>query len=701
MHAQLLPKRQPRPVDPHGHPQPASAARRRRGEQGTPARACTRVRLSQGREGRGKSATAGPPGPEPPGRPPAAVGGAAPGDRRAPPSPPPPQARERTEADRRVSSPAPPRGGRCTQEKGGGAARPRQAPPVNRPHARALPATDRHSPPPSPPPTRRTDPLAADRAAPDAHGRQATPTARVYPGGMDGRPTPGRAGGRGAAEQPPLPPPRFPPGLRAAGAPAPHPPGAEGTPPHPPEGTASRLLPRGPRPIGGPAPACRSGARTTPGGGTRPRTGTVWGPRPPRPEHRATRKVAQSGRAEGGLGSEGAPRGAVQGPPIPPPPLARQAAPGARGGPTTPTERARRGEMHRRREGGRGREPRAAPQRGSRGAAARPRPPPPPPPPARKPRERRPPPPRGRGDGPPSPRQDRGARERGRSTAAPPPQLSAPTGTAGSTPTRANAPGRRTDHARRRQASTNRSGIGATPSMTRTTPVTPALLPPRGRQRDGTRQSDPTPHWPPHPYKRGARRTGRPPCPPTPPPAIGTPRRRRPTPRGAHNPSQIGENRDRAHPPQARQTEQGTGAGHADGHGPRGTALPAPSAGTARGAHATPPREGGEADTARARAHTHTKGTRGLPQGQPDRARGTHRPPGMAYQRARIRDTRPGRPATHRPGHAGREGGNGGDTTPGTSPSPPNRPRAPRTHGRGSAPAKAVVAHCATPQPQG
>ena len=58
-------------------------------------------------------------------------------------------------------------------------------------------------------------------------------------------------------------------------------------------------------------------------------------------------------------------------------------------------------------------------------------------------------------------------------------------------------------------------------------------------------------------------------------------------------PSQVGGNRDRTAPPQARQTEQGTGAGHAEGHGPRGTALPAPSAGTTRDAHATPPNGGG------------------------------------------------------------------------------------------------------------
>ena len=52
---------------------------------------------------------------------------------------------------------------------------------------------------------------------------------------------------------------------------------------------------------------------------------------------------------------------------------------------------------------------------------------------------------------------------------------------------------------------------------------------------------------------------------------------------------------------------------------------------------------GGEADAAGARVHTHAKGTWGLPEGQLDRARGTHRPRGMAYQRARVRDTRTAR----------------------------------------------------------
>ena len=144
--------------------------------------------------------------------------------------------------------------------------------------------------------------------------------------------------------------------------------------------------------------------------------------------------------------------------------------------------------------------------------------------------------------------------------------------------------------------------------------------------------------------------------------------------------SQVGANRDRTPHPQARQTEQGTGAGHAEGHGPSGTALPAPSAGTARGAHATPSR-GGRSDAAGARAHTHAKGTQGLPEEQPDRARGKHRPRGMAYQRARVRDTRTGGPATRSAGHAGREGGNGRDTAPDNGQKPPE-PAASAAHTR-------------------
>ena len=90
---------------------------------------------------------------------------------------------------------------------------------------------------------------------------------------------------------------------------------------------------------------------------------------------------------------------------------------------------------------------------------------------------------------------------------------------------------------------------------------------------------------------------------------------------------------------------------------------------------------GGGADAAGARAYTNAKGTRGLPEGQPDRARRMHRPRGMAYQRARVRDTWTGQPTTRSAGQAGWEGGNGRDTTPGTGPSPPE-PAASAAHTR-------------------
>ena len=163
-------------------------------------------------------------------------------------------------------------------------------------------------------------------------------------------------------------------------------------------------------------------------------------------------------------------------------------------------------------------------------------------------------------------------------------------------------------------------------------------------------------------------------------------------------PSQVGGNRDRTAPPQARQTEHGTGTGHAEGHGPRGTALPAPSAGTTRDARATPP-SGGGADTARARGHTHEKDTRGQPEGQPNRARGTHRPHGMAFQRARVRDTRTGRPATRRAEHAGREGGNRKDTTPGTGPTPPE-PAASAAHTQADTAGHTGAASSTAPPPR-
>ena len=86
------------------------------------------------------------------------------------------------------------------------------------------------------------------------------------------------------------------------------------------------------------------------------------------------------------------------------------------------------------------------------------------------------------------------------------------------------------------------------------------------------------------------------------------------------------------------------------------------------------------ADTARARAHTHEKDTRGPPEGQPDRARGTHRPHGMAYQRARIRDTRTGRARHTQRGTRGAGRGGKGRHNTRYRPEPPRTGRERRAH---------------------
>ena len=94
---------------------------------------------------------------------------------------------------------------------------------------------------------------------------------------------------------------------------------------------------------------------------------------------------------------------------------------------------------------------------------------------------------------------------------------------------------------------------------------TPAARP-RGRAVGGGTAPDtrrPSQQWQATPPR------GRPPT----TPAARSPHR-------ACRPSQVGRNQDQTAPPRACQTEQGTRAGHAEGHGPRGTALPAPSAGT-------------------------------------------------------------------------------------------------------------------------
>ena len=225
---------------------------------------------------------------------------------------------------------------------------------------------------------------------------------------------------------------------------------------------------------------------------------------------------------------------------------------------------------------------------------------------------------------------------------APLPQPPAPTGAAENKRARANAPGRLTDRAQRRRVSTNRSGMGGhapcgqqdasdtrfvacprkaerrneaerppalqappgrtdggysarpprppqpAPRHTNATDPPRGAQPPQGVQAQGTEKG---PHTrTPAPTTRGSRTpTARPVggqsgegerlAPDTPRNSRRHPPRGRPT-ATPTTPSQVGGNRDRTAPRQARQTEQGTGAGHAEGHGPRGTALPAPSAGT-------------------------------------------------------------------------------------------------------------------------
>ena len=382
--------------------------------------------------------------------------------------------------------------------------------------------------------------------------------------------------------------------------------------------------------------------------------------------------------------------------------------------------------MRRRHEGGQDGELRAAIQRGSREAAARA----PPPTPATGPQAAGAPAPtpRGRGDGPPSPR-PREEPERG-----PHPRPSRrlpqePLGRSEPAPTRQDAA-----QIAPSEGGRARTGVvwGATPPMNRATPVTPALLPAQGRQRDGTRQSKPPPYRPPPAAQTVGTAHGPPPPPPPParPPAHerhgpaprhaaptgragqgdsvgpphphtrahstwvadpnsppsgravgggGAPDLRRPSqqwkapPRGRPSttpttPSQVGENRDLTAPPPstpdgARDRGRTRGGARTTWNGP----TSAQCRDRARCARHTTQGGGG--------GRTLREGTRGLPEGQPDRARRTHRPRGMAYQRARVRDNRTGRPATRSAGHAGREGGNGRDTTPGTGPTPPNQPR--------------------------
>ena len=590
---------------------------------------------------------------------------------------------------------------------------------------------------PSPPPL-RTDPPAADRTAPGAHDRPAT---GVYQGGVRWR---GRGTGPGARGRPPgqrrreqrrgPPFPSFPHSLPACGPrgrrPSTPPRGRGGVPP-PPEWTvtpgrqtqldlhAARPRtptcppPRGSRQAGKPAPARKNSARPTPGCGARQRTGAVWGPRPHGPRDADdARSVARPGRAEGRTEAKRPPgppapwpphrRGGSRTapPPLPPPdwPAGGRPHP-APGAAPRPRPKAYTG------KGGyeRGAKQRAAgrpPQRARRGATARSPPIPPPPRPTRKPRGCRPPPPPEAGEvvPPPPGRTAAPGREAGAGPAAtplPPTQTGTTTGIRTCANTR-TAP----ENSKRAQTGTV---WGPRPPWPERRPEHPLCCLPREGRGTDRGKATPSPTGPPAAQTGGM--AHRPPPTPPHPPARERPRRARPTPRGGHSP-QPGRGEMGPGCPTTKkntnQTEHGLGqeARRGTDRVERPYQCPAPGPREVRAPH-RPGKGEGSADAAGARAHTHTKDMRGIPEWQPDRARGTHRPHGMAYQQARARDTRTGRPATHSPGHVGREGGDGEDTTPGTGPTPPNQPRAPRTHDQGTAPAKAVVAHRATHELQG
>ena len=353
----------------------------------------------------------------------------------------------------------------------------------------------------------------------------------------DGRPTPGGAG------RPPHPPPASPPSLGATGA-ALRPPGAEGTPPPPRRDRDAgggrcgwTCTPRAPAP---PAACSRGGRgrRASPhqrAGATRtPSLGAAHGSAPEqyggRAPHYPPVTTAHSGRAEGGVQVCRGPRGSA--PPAAPHP------PPARDGSATQTARARRRGVRRRHEGGQDGVPQAATQKRSREAAARPTPPKPPHRPASR-GSPGPHPPRQGGWSPPPP-------ERGAGGDPPPrPSRRLPQG-----------PRRTSEHAPTRQDDTQiapreggraRTGVvwGATPPMDRTTPVTPALLPAQGRQRDRPRQSDPPPYRPPPAAQTGG--TAHAPPPPPPPRPASRHTNSTDPPRGAQPPLGV----------QAKGTEKG------------------------------------------------------------------------------------------------------------------------------------------------
>ena len=309
--------------------------------------------------------------------------------------------------------------------------------------------------------------------------------------------------------------------------------------------------------------------------------------------------IARSRRAEGGFRSGGAPGRAVHGPPlIPSPPgAAPQPRPNAHaGGGCADDKRGARVGNH------------GPPFRGGAGRLRRDPPPTPPngPEAAGAPV---PTPPRQRGWSPlPPPERGAGARP------APPAPAAGSYRNRGEQASPRQAPGRRTDRAGKKAGKHKPERYGGHAPHDQNDASDTRFVACPGKAEGRNEAERPPSLLAPPAAQTGGAAHGPPPTPT--PPRPPTHERHGPAPRGAHSPKPgRGEpGPDRPPPKHARRSK---GPGHAEGHGPRGTALQAPSAGTARGAHATPPRGGG-ADAAGARAHTHAKGTRGLPEGQPD-----------------------------------------------------------------------------------
>ena len=341
-----------------------------------------------------------------------------------------------------------------------------------------------------------------------------------------------------------------------------------------------------------------------------------------------------------------------------------------------------------------------------RGRAGGPRrdPPPPAPLPARTPRGRRPPPPEAEGMVPPRPGETAAPKSGAGARPAPPAPAACSCRNRGEQANphqRARAPhGPGPETASKHEPEQYRPDALHDENDTSDTRFVACPRKGRGTERG---RATPRPNGPPGRTNGGGGAQAAPPPHPLPhPPARERPGRADTPHRGHATPSQVGGKRERAAPPQACQTEQGTGAGHAEGHGPRGTAPPAPSAGTAPGARATPPGGGGSGSGRRgsATAHTH-KGHAGNTR----KATGpSSRNAQTAWNGVPAREGKGHPDGTARHTQRGTRGvGRGKRGTHNTRyrPGPPNRPRAPRTHGRGTAPAKAVVAHCATPEPLG